>query len=385
HDQVLHGDRDGGRQRRRLLVDLGHRDRDLRLTREGTLAGEALVGDDAERVRVGRRGRRMSGRLLRRQVLHGSHDLPGRGQRHLVGDARDAEVGGLHPPVGRDEQVAGLDVAVHQTGGVRGLQRGGRLRDDVEGLVGAQGAVALEDRGERLTGDELHDEVGAAVLLAVVEDAGDALVVDERRVARFGAEALEEPGVPHVLVLEDLDRHRAADDVIRRLPHLAHAADRDPRLQLVATTERHTLRRPHLPSTASMTLFAIGAASVSPVPDCPIPPPSSTTTATATCGSSAGAKPVNHNVYGSSLLFSAVPVFPATSIPSILAPCAAPFMTLATMDAVTSSATSCSMARPNSVFSYSRMTDRSLPITASTIRGFITTPSLAIPAATMAI
>src|SRR5690606_6108127 len=114
---------------------------------------------------------------------------------------------------------------------------------------------------------ELHDEEGGAVLLAVVEDAGDALVVHECGVAGLGAEALEEPGVAHVLVLEDLDGDGATDDVIGRFPHLAHSADRDPRLQLVATTERHTLRRPHLPSTASMTLFAIGAAIPLPDPD----------------------------------------------------------------------------------------------------------------------
>ena len=121
-------------------------------------------------------------------------------------------------------------------------------------------ALALEDRRERLAGHELHDEEGAAVLLAVVEDVGDALVVDERGVAGLGAEALEEARVAHVLVLEDLDGDGAADDVVGRLPHLAHAADGDPRLQLVAAAEGHTLRRSHLSSTASMTFFAIGAA-----------------------------------------------------------------------------------------------------------------------------
>ena len=83
---------------------------------------------------------------------------------------------------------------------------------------------------ERLAGNELHDEVGAAVLLAVVEDVGDALVVDERGVAGLGAEALEEAGVAQVLVLEDLDGDGAADDEVGRLPDLAHAADRDARL-----------------------------------------------------------------------------------------------------------------------------------------------------------
>ena len=66
------------------------------------------------------------------------------------------------------------------------------LRDDVERLVGGERAVALEDRRQRLAGHELHHEEGAAVLFAVVEDARDALVVDECGVAGLGAEALEE-------------------------------------------------------------------------------------------------------------------------------------------------------------------------------------------------
>ena len=56
--------------------------------------------------------------------------------------------------------------------------------------------LALEDGGERLARHELHDEEGGAVLLAVVEDVGDALVVHERGVAGLGAEPLEEPGSP---------------------------------------------------------------------------------------------------------------------------------------------------------------------------------------------
>src|SRR5690606_33288729 len=115
-------------------------------------------------------------------------------------------------------------------------------------------------------------------------DAREALMVAGRGGTGLGAEALQKARIPHVLVFEDLDGDGASDDVIRGLPHFAHAADRDPRQQLVASTERHTLRRPHLPSTASMTFFAIGAAIALPEPDCPFPPPSSTTTATATFG-----------------------------------------------------------------------------------------------------
>ena len=76
---------------------------------------------------------------------------------------------------------------------------------------------------------------------------------------------------------------------------------------------------------------------------------------------------VNHegiaNVYGSPGPCSAVPVFPATSTPSILAPLAAPLLTLATIIATSSAAMSASSARANSLSSTVCCTERSAPIT----------------------
>ena len=259
-DQVAHGLGDGRRQLRWRLVDLRHRDGDLGLARERAAAGERLVRDDAQRVDVGRRGRRVPARLLRREVLHRAHHLAGRGQRNLVGDPGDAEVGDLDPAIRRDQQVAGFDVAVHEARGVGGVQRVGGLRDDVEHAVGREHALALEDGRQRLTGHEFHDQEGAAVFFAVVEDVGDALVVDQCGVPRLGAEPLEEPRVAQVLVLQDLDRDGATDDEVGRLPDLAHAADGDAAGELVSAAESEPACRSHLPSTASMTALPIGAA-----------------------------------------------------------------------------------------------------------------------------
>src|SRR5690606_34877803 len=191
---------------------------------------------------------------------------------------------------------AGLDVAVHEAGRVRGLECGCRLGHDVEHAVGREHLLALEHRREGLAGHEFHHEVGGAVLLAVVEHVRDALVVDEGCVPRLGPEALEEAGVAEVLVFEDLDGDGASDHEVGGLPHLPHAADRDPARQLVSPTEGEAACGSHLFSTASMTFFASGPAVPLPDPDCPLPAPSSSSTATATCGSSAGAKPVYQSV-----------------------------------------------------------------------------------------
>ena len=217
-----------GRQLGRGVVDLSHCDRNLRLTREGALAGEALVGDDAERVDVGRGGGSVAACLLGCQVLHRTHDLTGGRQRHLVGNASDAEVGDLDAALGRNEQVARLDVTVHQASVVRGLQRGGGLGHDAEYAISRDPALALDDRGKRFARDELHHDVGRTLLFTVIKHVRDALVVDERSVTGLSPKTLEKPGVSHVLVLEDFDRDGTTNDAVARLPNLAHAANGDP-------------------------------------------------------------------------------------------------------------------------------------------------------------
>src|SRR5690606_12983717 len=112
----------------------------------------------------------------------------------------------------------------------------------------------------------LHHQVGAALLFAVVEDVGDAFVVDQRGVAGFSAEALEKTRIAHVFVFEDLDGDGAADDQVGGLPDFAHAADGDSGRQLVPPTESEATSGSHLFSTASITRFAIGAATLPPNP-----------------------------------------------------------------------------------------------------------------------
>ena len=119
-------------QRLGLLPHLLERDRDRVVAVEGGVPGEALVADQAERVDVaGRRGQPALG-LLGREVLGGADDLAGAGQRDAAGRPGDAEVGDLHAAVGADQDVAGLDVAVHHAGPVRLTEAEGGLPEERE-------------------------------------------------------------------------------------------------------------------------------------------------------------------------------------------------------------------------------------------------------------
>jgi hypothetical protein len=101
------------------------------VTGERWVTGEAVVRHGAERVDVGGGRYLLAGRLLRRHVPGGPDDRVGVGEAG-VGRCRpgNPEVDQDHRPVGLQQQVAGLDIAVHDPRRVRGLQRVRRPRDD---------------------------------------------------------------------------------------------------------------------------------------------------------------------------------------------------------------------------------------------------------------
>jgi hypothetical protein len=83
----------------------------------------------------------------------------------------------------REQDVGGLDVAVHEPGGVRGVEGRGDLHHDRRGLADAERPRAPQPRGEVLPADVAHDDVGHAVVLAGAVDRDDVRMLDRRRQA----------------------------------------------------------------------------------------------------------------------------------------------------------------------------------------------------------
>jgi hypothetical protein len=206
---------DGARRRGRLDVHLVN-EVGVHLGVEGQLARDELVEDHAERPDVapgvGQAGR---SHLLRRHVERRAED--GRCLRELharlgrIDPARvlrDAEVEHLDrfPAVGRgrEEEVRGLEIPVHDAGRV-GLGHGlARVEDVVDRVGDGLGAALLEEVVEVAALEELHDHEGrAARELADIEDARDVLALEAHRSLGLAEEAGR--GVGHGRREKELD------------------------------------------------------------------------------------------------------------------------------------------------------------------------------------
>ena len=209
---------------------------------ERRTAGEAAVRHRAERVDVGGPGDRTAGGLL------GSHVEGGARHRVRAGDAGDVgrpghpEVDQHHGAVLLHQQVARLDVPVHDAAGVRRVQGLRHLRHDRHGLGDLELPGGLDPPGQGLALDELHDQVvGVAavgqVVRAGVEDLHDAGTAQRGHDPGFGAEPGDEVGVGHKRRKQDLHRDLTAQHQVRGTPDVAHAAGGDTFVQAVPTAE----------------------------------------------------------------------------------------------------------------------------------------------------
>ena len=102
-----------------------------------------------------------------------------------------------------------------------------------------QRPLALEQLGQALPVEVLHDHEGAPVLgRARVGDVDDVLVADRRRQLRLLHQALRHLGAIEVLVAQHLDRHRLGQEHVGRFVDGAHAAFADLARQPIAVGER---------------------------------------------------------------------------------------------------------------------------------------------------
>ncbi len=223
----------------------GHRGR--RRPIEWPHAGQCLVEDDAERVDIRPRRDGLARDLLRAGVLGRPQDRP-RGRRPGVGrGAGDPEVGHACLAVVVDQDVRGLDVAVHDAVLVGELERPRGLDADAHGEPEWQLAVSGDDLLQVRAVDQAHDdEVAAHLVGAGVMDRDDVRVEERGRVPRLPPESLDERVILRIRRSKDLDGHLPCQHLVLCPIHDGHTALAEDLEQAIAAGE-HTSRHRHPP------------------------------------------------------------------------------------------------------------------------------------------
>ena len=197
------------------------------LGRVGPLTCEQLVRDDAERVAVARRSRRVASGLLGREIPGGSEDRSGQGQGVEAGGGSDAEVGHVHAILVVQQEVRGLHVSMHDALCVGGVQTRSRLAEPLD-----RSARSNRSRSnsivDRSSIEVFHDDERLAVVLADVEDGDDVRVRGEARCGScLARESRAYVRVTRVAFGEHLHRDRSAEEAVGRAVDVAHPAARE--------------------------------------------------------------------------------------------------------------------------------------------------------------
>lgn len=165
---------------------------------------------------------------LRREVLGGAHHLTRPRHLRLAEGTGDTEVGDLHLTLVGDEDVRGLDVAVHDARLVGRLETVGGLAHERDDLRRRQPAGVLVDhRGEGGAAHVLHHEVVGVGVATEVVHLRDVRVAEPGSGARFLVEPTGELGIFGQLAADHLHRNGAVEHVVVRDPDLAHPATGD--------------------------------------------------------------------------------------------------------------------------------------------------------------
>ena len=238
------------RRHDRVVDDRGERaERVLPVVRRSSLGRGVERG--AERPHVGLRARLLAAGPLRRHVGGGAEDHAGRRQRRVARHGRDAEVGQDRAAVVVDQDVAGLDVAVHDALAMGELQRAEHLQPDLGHSVRREGAILAEQITQAAGPEQLHHDVGKPVLLHHVVGSDDVRVAQ----AGSGTSLAQSPLAQLLLLLlaelrreaDLLDSHGPAENLVVAAPDGAHSAMADGLLEAVSTPEEPgcRVRRAH--------------------------------------------------------------------------------------------------------------------------------------------
>jgi hypothetical protein len=149
----------------------------------------------------------------------------------------ETEIENLQRAIGADLDVRRFQVAMDDAAVVRMRQRVGQLAAIANHLVERQPAVGNQ-RVERRSVHELHDDEGPLADLAHFMDRADIWVIQRGRRACFAQEALTRTGIAECGRRKNLDRDVSIQLWVERAIHLSHPAGADQQFDAVTADRR---------------------------------------------------------------------------------------------------------------------------------------------------
>jgi hypothetical protein len=216
-----------------------------RVAPERRLAGQELVGDDAQGVGVAIDVAVYTGERLWRHVLGGADDGPGPGQARLLSRSGDPEIDQCDVIVRPHHDVAWLDVSVDHPVAMGVVQGAGKLPEQPHRPIHRQWCRRPDDLAQGAAFQQVHDDVVEIVLLGDVVDQDDVGVAQPGRDHRLAPEPLDDVRLVRQVRAQDFD----GPGLLQRLVHTpvdgAHAAAAEPGDQLIMSQDpsEHLIHR----------------------------------------------------------------------------------------------------------------------------------------------
>ena len=214
-------------------VDVGFQDVGHHLSRarpiERAPPGQQLVRDTAERKNIasliGLKTFGLLGRHISRRADNDARrrQIDGRLPAGVADKFCEAEVEYLHPAVGGQLDVGGLEIAMTDSPRMSGLERIKHLLEDRQRLLRRE-RTAAHPIGERVALDKFEDQIRDASGLFEVVDGRNVGVIDRCDRLGFAVKARETIGIVGVGFRQDFDRDLPFQLTVVSEEHFAHPA-----------------------------------------------------------------------------------------------------------------------------------------------------------------
>ena len=156
----------------------------------------------------------------------------------IGGQTRDPEVRDHRPAVARQQDVAGLHVAVDDAPDVGDAERARDVETDPGRLRRRQAPAPAQTSRQVFALDQLHDQERLAVVRAGLQAGDDVGVAQHGGGQRLPPEAHRDVAVLDRLAPQELDRHGPVELRVQRAMDGGHAAEADDLAEAVAAVDQ---------------------------------------------------------------------------------------------------------------------------------------------------